>query len=125
MLLYEYRTWCTIFVHQLAMVPTERELGCGMTKSELQTAITSAIAEVEKRCGRQEPKLQGDTRPVIDLAAWDSLLGVEATLVVEEKIGKQFALESIFVTDDEKPKARTIDEIVELLFETLSNEKAA
>ena len=99
--------------------------GCDMTKSEIQIAVISAIVEVEERCGRQNPTLNGDTRPIDDLAAWDSLLGVEATLIIEEKIGKQFALESIFVTDDDKPMARTIDEIVKSLFETLSIEKVA
>ena len=96
-----------------------------MTKSELRTAVISAIADVEERCGRQKPALRGDTRPISDLAEWDSLLGVEATLVVEEILGKQFAVESIFVTDDVKPIARSINQIVDLLFKSHLKEKAA
>jgi len=86
----------------------------------------TAVAEVEQRCGRKAPQeLAGTMRPVIDLSCWDSLLGVEATLVVEEKIGRELGLESIFVTDGEKPKARSIDEIVRLISDTFAHEHAA
>ncbi len=97
-----------------------------MTRNEIQAAVTAAIAEVEERCGRQAPSaLTGQIRPVVDLDCWDSLLGVEATLVIEQKVGRDLDVESIFVTDGDKPKARSIDEIVDVLFECLAGEHAA
>jgi hypothetical protein len=96
-----------------------------VTKDEIRTAVTAAIAEVEERCGRAVPPLPGQTRPVTDLAGWDSLLGVEATLIVEEKIGRELRIESIFVTDNDTPSARSVDEIVNVLFDSLSREHAA
>lgn len=97
-----------------------------MTKDEIRVAVTAAIGEVEQRCGRAAPPaVPGDTRPVIDLSCWDSLLGVEATLIVEEKLGKELDVESIFVTDGENPRARTFDEIVNVLFDSLAGAHAA
>jgi hypothetical protein len=97
-----------------------------VTKDQIRAAVTAAIVEVEGRCGREAPQvLQGEIRPVVDLVCWDSLLGVEATLVIEEKVGRELAAESIFVTDVDNPKARSIDEIVNLLFDSLANEHAA
>ncbi len=96
-----------------------------MNKSELRAAVIAAIAEVEARCGRDAPELKDDTRPVTDLAEWDSLLGVEATLIVEDNIGKEIALESIFVTEDDDRTARSIDEIVDLLSAVVLGEQVA
>lgn len=97
-----------------------------MTKNQVWAAVTAAIAEVETRCGRKVPKtLSGDVCPVADLDCWDSLLGVEATLVIEEKVGREFGVESIFVTGGDKPKARSIDEIVDALLASLKSEHAA
>jgi len=97
-----------------------------MTKDQIRAALTTAIAEVEARCGRGAPQaLPGEIRPVVDLDCWDSLLGLEATLVIEQKVGRQLGVESIFVTEGDKPKARSINEIVNVLFDSLANEHAA
>lgn len=97
-----------------------------MTKDQIRAAVTATIAEIEARCGREAPQaLPGEIRPVIDLACWDSLLGVEATLIIEQKVGRELGVESIFVTDGDKPKARSIDEIVNVLLGSLANEDAA
>ena len=97
-----------------------------MTKNEIRAAIVAAITEIEERCGREgPPALPDDLRPVIDLDCWDSLLGVEATLVIEEKVGRVLTVESIFVTDGDSPNARSIDEIVDVLFDSLAGEHAA
>ena len=96
-----------------------------MTKAEIQAAVSAAIREVEQQCGREIPTLPGQARPVTDLPGWDSLLGVEATLIIEQKIGKELGAESIFVTEGDKPKARSIEEIVNVIFDRLPNKHAA
>lgn len=97
-----------------------------MTKNEVRAAVAAAISEIEEQCGRETPPaLPDEMRPVVDLGCWDSLLGVEATLVIEQKIGRELGVESIFVTDGDKPKARSIDEIVNVLFDSLAGEHAA
>lgn len=100
-------------------------IGCEMNKSDLRAAVIAAIAEVENRCGRDEPELINDTRPITDLAEWDSLLGVEATLIVEENIGQEIAIESIFVTEGDDAAPRSIDEIVDLLSAVVLGEQVA
>ena len=97
-----------------------------MDKEQIRAAVTAAVSEVEALCGREAPQqLSGDIRPVVDLANWDSLLGVEATLIVEEKVGQNLGVESIFVTDSNEPRARSVDEIVEVLFDSIASEDAA
>ena len=94
-----------------------------MTKQEIQAALTAVITEVEKRCGREGPQgLSGSLRPVVDLGGWDSLLGVEATVILERELGKELGVESVFVTDDDCPRARTVDEIISLLDQSLARE---
>lgn len=95
-----------------------------MTKDEIRAAVTTAISEVELQCGRKPLQdIPGGSRPAIDLDQWDSLLCVEATVIVETALGKKFDVESIFVTIEPEPRARSIDEIVQTLFDALSKQE--
>ena len=95
-----------------------------MTREEIRAAVTAAISEVEQQCGRQPPHdIPGGSRPAIDLEHWDSLLCVEATVIVESALGQNIDVESIFVTIEPEPRPRSIDEIVQLLYDALSKEE--
>ncbi len=86
-----------------------------MDAKHLAQLLAEAIAEIETKCGRSQPEVRPDLRPVVDLDGWDSLIGLEATALVEEKLGQELDCDSLFVTDSKRPRARTIEEIVALL----------
>jgi formylmethanofuran dehydrogenase subunit E len=83
-----------------------------MMPEEVRAAVTQAIAEVQKLGGHACPDIEIGLRPIGQLEGFDSLISIEATVIVETKLGCDLGIESIFVSED-GGRSLSIDEVVE------------
>ena len=84
-----------------------------MSNEEIQIAIIDVLREVQTMSGRQWTALALDEKPIGGLEGFDSLSGVEATVMIEQKLGCDgLEMDSMFVSDDGK-HALTIAEIAQ------------
>ena len=84
-----------------------------MNKAEIAALVVAVLKEVQETSGREWTKLEGDAAPIGALDGFDSLSGMEATTLIEQKLKDLTGLdslgdESLFVTND---KALTLDEV--------------
>lgn len=82
-----------------------------MTPEDVRAAVTQAIAEVQELGGHACPDIDVGLRPIGQLEGFDSLISIEATVIVETKLGCNLGTESIFISED-GGKCLSIDEIV-------------
>src|SRR4051812_13121139 len=74
-----------------------------MSIDEIQSAVFEVLREVQALCGRSWTELGPDAKPIGDLDGFESLSGVEATVIVEEKLRcGDLGIDSFFVSDDGK-----------------------
>lgn len=84
-----------------------------MLPSEIQTVVLDVLKEIQILGGRAWEGLDPDATPIGALDGFDSLTGVEATVMIEQKLGGQnLELESLFVSEDGK-HALTVAEVAE------------
>lgn len=81
-----------------------------MTQQQIAAAVLDVVRDVQKLSGRTWKGLRDDEKPIGDLDEFDSLLGVEATVLIENKIGFRLNLNTVFVSADGK-RALTVREI--------------
>jgi hypothetical protein len=82
-----------------------------MSNEEIQIAIVDVLREVQTISGRQWIELGAGEKPIGALEGFDSLSGVEATVMIEQRLGGNgLEIESMFVSDDGK-HALTVAEI--------------
>jgi hypothetical protein len=82
-----------------------------MSPHEIQSILIQVLQDVQSVSGRAWPGLDAAQKPIGCLEGFDSLSGVEATVMVEEKLGcGDLAVESIFVSEDGS-HALTVKEI--------------
>ena len=82
-----------------------------MDPDKIQAAIVATLKEVQILSGREWKDLSAGSVPINDLDGFDSLLSVEVTLMVEEKLGcGELTEESIFISGDGQ-RALSIGEI--------------
>lgn len=83
-----------------------------MTTEEVRAAVTQAIVEVQELGGHACPDIDVSLRPIGQLEGFDSLISIEATVIVETKLGCNLGTESIFISED-GGKCLSIHEVVE------------
>jgi hypothetical protein len=82
-----------------------------MSNEEIQSAVVDVLREVQTISGRQWIQLGLGDKPIGALEGFDSLSGVEATVMIEQRLGCDgLEIDSMFVSDDGK-HALTIAEI--------------
>ena len=57
-----------------------------MEKQEIVTKVVQAVAQVQEASGRSSGVIGVSTRPVRDVEGFDSLSGVEATVMLSESL---------------------------------------
>lgn len=58
-----------------------------LDKQAVRGALISVLRQVQKVSGRSCPEITDATKPIGDLQGFDSLLAVEATVLLEQKLG--------------------------------------
>jgi len=72
-----------------------------MDQGEIVRVITAVLQETQTLSGRVWQSVDLNTRPIGQLEGFDSLCGLEATLMLETRLGCSFE-ESLFVAADGK-----------------------
>ena len=92
-----------------------------MSLQEIQSLLLEVLREVQTVSGRAWAGLDLSAKPIGGLDGFDSLSGVEATAIVEQKLGcRNLAINSIFVADDKK-RALTVREIAQNIANKVAN----
>lgn len=81
-----------------------------MKEDEIKVAVAAVLEEVQTLSGRAYVDLGGDDRPIDSLDGFDSVIAVEATDMLEKKLGCRIRRETVFVSKD-GTRASTINEI--------------
>jgi acyl carrier protein len=90
-----------------------------MSPNEIQALVLDVLKEIQILSGRPWEGLDASATPIGELDGFDSLTGVEATVMIEQKLGGQdLDLESLFVSEDGK-HALTVQEVAERIAKLL------
>jgi acyl carrier protein len=71
-----------------------------MTPQDLVQHVCEVLAEVQGLSGYPAPTLTLDSKPIGDLPGFDSLSSIEATVLLEQKLGRELDSESVFISED-------------------------
>ena len=94
------------------------------TDTQLRAALEKVLRHVQATSGQECPPIVDMTRPIGDLAAFDSLMAVEATVLLEEELNCKIADGSPFISANGK-RALTVAEAVERLGKMITEPRAA
>ena len=87
-----------------------------MDKKEIEETLIVLLRELQAIAGDEPTEVTPATTPLEDLPNFDSLLGLEMTVAVEERLGITCEEQTIF-KDEETLKALSISEISERIAE--------
>ncbi len=93
-----------------------------MSELSFESLVVNVLREAQELSGRKWSELSIDCKPIGDLEGFDSLTAVEATVMIEEKLGCNLDFDSVFVSENGK-RALTIKEICERLAKKLERRK--
>ena len=86
-----------------------------MDRQELVTKVVQTVAHVQEVSGRSSGGISASTCPVRDVAGFDSLSGVEATVMLSESLGVDLPEDcNPFISIDGK-RALSVGEIADTL----------
>ncbi len=86
-----------------------------MLRSELQDIVLTVLQDIQVLGGRPWLGLNPHALPIGELEGFDSLTSIEATVMIEQKLGgRSFEIPTLFVSEDGK-RALSIAEVVDRL----------
>ena len=85
-----------------------------METGEIRSEVIAVLETLQTLGGKEYVSLRANDKPVGTLDGFDSLCGVEATVMIEERIGCKINRDSLFVTEDGN-RAATLEEICDFL----------
>jgi acyl carrier protein len=74
--------------------------------------VLEILREVQELSGRPWETLPPDGKPIGALDGFDSLTAIEATVMIEEKLGCKIPVDTVFVSDDGR-RALSLNEVCE------------
>ena len=94
-----------------------------MDRDDIVRHVIVAVTQVQETSGRSVGGIGPDTRPLKDLQDFDSLCGVEATVLLSEAVGRELP-DSVFVPQ-EGSRLLTVKEIADSVAECLKTTQVA
>ena len=91
-----------------------------MSQEESIAVVLDVLKEVQRLSGRDWTDLGVDAKPIGALDGFDSLSGVEATVMFEQRLGCTLDVDSVFVSEDGK-RALKVREVSERLRKLLAS----
>jgi acyl carrier protein len=82
--------------------------------NDIEANVIAVLKEVQQLSGRAWSDLDPSAKPIGELDGFDSLASIEATVVIEAKLGCKVAQSSLFISDD-GTRALTIRDVCERL----------
>jgi acyl carrier protein len=70
-----------------------------MTTMEIKKIIADTVESLQTLSGRPCGTITDDTTPIGDLVGFDSLNGIEATVMIEAALGKTLKTENLLVAE--------------------------
>lgn len=67
-----------------------------MTQSEIEKIVIMVLKELQAGTGNMSVEITSQTIPLQDLDFFDSLLGIETTILLDEKLGIKWNEDSVF-----------------------------
>lgn len=96
-----------------------------MEKNEVVGKVIDAVRQVQETSGRPVGNISPSTRSIGDVVGFDSLSGVEATVILSESLGHELPADyNAFVSKDGR-RALSISEITDNLCEIIGGEAAS
>lgn len=95
-----------------------------MNQTDLRLLILDVLRHVQALGGREWSGLNADACPIGALEGFDSYTGLEATQIIEERLGRPLELDTAFV-DRAGKRALTLDQIVDYVAKALGGEGAS
>ena len=90
-----------------------------MTKIEIEQMIVETLRELQSASGDTESDINPVVVPLVELSFFDSLLAIETTLVLEERLGFSCGDDSVF-KDKETSEPLTISDIASRLAQKMA-----
>lgn len=88
-------------------------------KTEIRAAVEKVLRQVQAASGRSCPAITDRTKPIGEIAEFDSLMGEEATMMLEVELGCSLGKESAFVSTD-RTRALKVSEVVDRVSEMIA-----
>ena len=96
-----------------------------MTADQVITVITKVLEDLQRTSGRPCGALTATTTPIGDLAGFDSLSGIEATVMIEATLGCTFKTDNVLAQDTpEGRSALTVGEAASQIVKLLAPQEA-
>ena len=89
-----------------------------MDKDDIVRQVIQAVTQVQEISGRSIGEINPDTRPFKDLQGFDSLCGVEATVLLSEAVGLDLP-DSVFAPE-EGSRVLSVNEIADKVLDCIS-----
>lgn len=89
-----------------------------MDRDDIVRHVIRAVTQVQEASGRSVGRIGPETRPLKDLQDFDSLCGVEATVLLSEALGRELP-DSVFVPQ-EGSRLLTVNEIANRVVDCVS-----
>ena len=94
-----------------------------MDRDGIVRQVIQAITQVQESSGRSVGGIGLDTRPLKDLKDFDSLCGVEATILLSEAVGRDLP-DSVFAPE-EGSRVLSVNEITDRVLDCMSAVKVS
>lgn len=88
-----------------------------MDKESVMQQVVQAVVQVQEASGRATGGIGATTRPIGGAPGFDSLNGVEITVVLSRSLGHELPDDNLFVSQDGK-RALSISEVADNLCNT-------
>ena len=89
-----------------------------MTQSEIEKIVIMVLTELQAGTGNMSVEITSQTIPLQDLDFFDSLLGIETTILLDEKLGIKWKEDSVF-TEVESTNQLSVAQIAVRLMQAL------
>ena len=84
-----------------------------MYKKEIRAAVIGVVREIQEMSGRELTSVTPETRPVGDLPGFDSLNGIEGTIMLSERLGISIPLDVNVFLNEQGDRVLAVEEICE------------
>ena len=93
-----------------------------MTPEEIKTVVIDVLKEVQIASGREWIDLDGGARPIGAVPGFDSLCAIEATVLIEERMGCGIEVDTLFVSEN-GTRALTLNDVCGRIAEVLTRRR--
>ncbi len=96
-----------------------------LTKTQIRSAVEKVLRQIQTTSGRECPEITDATKPIGDVDGFDSLMAVEATVLLEQELRCVLSEGTPFISVTGRTRALTIAEVVERIAEMILPTRAA